>query len=132
MLVPRSDFHFCCSLRALVILGGFLQQSRPIVSGHLNVTSRLLTRGERTPNYTPDLRAAADQLLPLPPLNCTFVMEDTDPFGASEAFYEAAPKMNKSQHGSLNLEPVTGRSSKNGWRRRRSAEVKLKWNSLYL
>lgn len=40
--------------------GGVLQESRLNVKGHLNVISRLLTPGERRPNYMPDLRPAAD------------------------------------------------------------------------
>lgn len=67
-LLPLTSRHALSTLRFPPLLlsqgvshpGGFSQESRLNVKGHLNVTSRLLTPGERTPNYTPDLRAAAD------------------------------------------------------------------------
>lgn len=93
-LLPLTSRHALTTLRFPLLLlsqgvshpGGFLQQSRLNVRGHLNVTSRLLTPGERTPNYMPDLRPAADQLLPFFYLNFTFVFQKYRPIRLRRGF----------------------------------------------
>lgn len=82
-LLPLTSRHALTTLGFPLLLlsqgvshpGGFLQHSRLNVRGHLKGTSRLLTPGERTPNYMSDLRPAADQLLGYPLLNCTFFFQ---------------------------------------------------------